>query len=225
MTGTPADPPHIPMDIAFTIDALDDAARHAWRLTAQGDWRPCRFAEPMRAGDASIVDPSGIEAWTGRRMKKDKQHGLIARDRPRRFDFLMRGIFTHAVPHRFCPAPVPDRAQLARAIRELAPGIPWLVHLDLGGVFRALDTRHARIIGNPGIAVRGEIASSADWVGPAAADNEHLVHELWHQFLAGWLEHLTTSRMGVFVPDPDKLKDECFYLEAIRDWHPERRPT
>ena len=213
------------MKLAFTIDALDDAGRHAWRLLADGGWRDCRFAESMRAGDAVIADKAEAEAWVGRRLKKDKRQGLAPRGKPGRFDFLMRGIFAHAVPHRFSPAPVPDRAQLADTVRALPPGIPWLVHLDLGGNFRALDTRKQRIIGNLDIAVRGEIASSPGWVGPNAAEDERLMREIWHQFLAGWLEHLTTARMGVFVPDADKLKEEQFYLDAIRAWQPEPPPA
>lgn len=213
------------MKLVFSIDALDDAGRHAWRLLNNGRWRTCRFAEPLQAGDAALRDRHEAESWVGRRLKKDKQQGLIPRERPGRFDFLMRGIFAHAVPHRFSSAPVPDFEQLKQTVRALAPGTPWLLHLDLAGNFRALDTRTERIIGNLSIAVRGEIASSPDYVGPKAADNETLMHEIYHQFLAGWLEHLTTSRMGVFVPDVEKLKDESFYLEGIRHWTPETPPA
>jgi len=84
-----------------------------------------------------------------------------------------------------------------------------------------MDTRGAKIIGNLDIAVRGEIASSENFVGPKASNNEAMMNPLYHQFLAGWWEHLTTAQMAVFVPDVEKLKEESFYLEKIRGWQPE----
>ena len=137
------------------------------------------------------------------------------------FDFLARGIFAHAVLHRLSAAPVPDRDQMLATIRDMQPGTPWLMYLDVAGHFRALDTLHHRIIGNLDIAVRGEIASSAEFVGPKAADDDKLTGELWRQFLGGWLEHLNTSKMAVFVPDVEKLKEEAAYLDAIRNWQHE----
>jgi hypothetical protein len=107
------------------------------------------------------------------------------------------------------------------AIAALAPGSPWLVYLDLGGNFRALDSGTASIIGNLDIAVRGDIASSPDYVGPQAAADARLMAEMHRQFLAGWLEHLKSRRLGVFVPDVEKLKDEASLRQAIDTWQPE----
>ena len=209
------------MKLCLSIDALSVAGDQAWRLQQDDSWRSCRFAEPLQQGDARITDKALAESWAGRRMKKDKEKALVPLEKPGIFDFLMRGTFAHAVMHRFSPAPLPERAQMLTCIKDHAPGKPWLLYLDTGCNFRAMDTTQARIIHNMDIAVRGEIVSSADYIGPQAIEDVKLMQELWQQFLGGWLEHLRTSRMGVFVPDAEKLQEEDFYLDAIRNWQHE----
>jgi len=49
-----------------------------------------------------------------------------------------------------------------------------------------------------------------------------MMDNLYRQFLAGWLDHLTSSNMNVFVPDIEKLKAESDYIDAISNWHPEQ---
>jgi len=209
------------MNLCFSVDALSAAGDQAWRLLANGGWRPCTYAEPLQADDARITDKATAEDWAGRRLAKDKSQGLVRKEKLGMFDFLARGIFAHAVLHRLSTAPIPDREQMLATLRNMTPGTPWLMYLDVAGHFRALDTSHSRIIGNLDIAVRGEIASSADYVGPKAAADDKLTGELWKQFLGGWLEHLTTSKMAVFIPDVEKLKEEEAYLDAIRNWQHE----
>lgn len=48
-----------------------------------------------------------------------------------------------------------------------------------------------------------------------------MMNTLYHQFLAGWDEHLQTSQMAVFIPDVGKLKEESFYADRIQNWQPE----
>ncbi len=210
------------MKLCFSIDALDAAGSHAWRLLDdEKTWRECIYAEPLNTHDARIEDKKIAENWSGCRLKKDKIYTLIRKNKAGRFDFLMRGIFAHAVLHRLSPTPIPDRQQMLNCMAKLDPGMPWLLYLDAGGNFRALDSHITRMIGNLDIAVRGEIASSEDYVGKKAVENSPLMNEIWLQFLAGWLEHLHTSNMGVFIPEVKKLKEEADYIEAIRDWQHE----
>ncbi len=210
------------MKLGLSLDALSAAGDTAWRLQADlQHWLPCPFAADLRPTDALIESPAEAGRWAGQRMKKDKALGLKPAGRPGLFDFLMRGIFTHPIVHRFSPAPIPDQTQMVEAISALAPGSPWLVYLDLGGNFRTLDSGTAPIIGNLDIAVRGDIASSPDYVGPQAASDARLMAEIHRQFLAGWLEHLKSRRLGVFVPDVEKLKDEASLRQAIDTWQPE----
>ncbi len=212
------------MKLSFTIDALSARGDKAWRLQNDMEtWRPCTYAESIQAGDAEITAREQAEPWTGRRLIADKELGLIAREKAGRFDFLMRGIFAHAVLHRMSSAPLPDRDQMLVVMRSLKPGTPWLLYLNPAGQFTSIDTRGAKIIGNLDIAVRGEIASSEDYIGPKAAGNEAMMNTLYHQFIAGWWEHLTTAQMSVFVPDADKLKEESFYIEKIEGWLPEKQ--
>jgi len=208
--------------MCFSIDALSAAGDRAWRLLEDGrHWRACTYAEAIRSGDARIADRAVAEDWAGRRLKRDRELGLTAKERPGMFDFLMRGVFAHAVLHRFSPAPLPDKSQMLDVISRLEPGTPWLVYLNPAGHFQALDTSRDAIIGNLDIAVRGEITSSAGYIGERAAGNEPLMDEIYRQFLAGWCEHLDTSNMAVFVPDAEKLKPEQTYLEHIRNWRHE----
>lgn len=208
--------------MCFSIDALSAAGDRAWRLLEDGHhWRTCIYAEVIKSGDARIADRAIAEDWAGRRLKRDKELGLVPKDRPGMFDFLMRGIFAHAVLHRFSPAPVPDKSQMLDLIGRLEPGTPWLVYLNPAGHFHALDTSRDGILGNLDIAVRGEIASSVGYIGNQAAKNARLMGEIYRQFLAGWCEHLDTSKMAVFVPDAEKLKSEQDYLEYIRNWQHE----
>ncbi len=206
--------------LCYTIDALSDSGKHAWRLQEDGSWRSCRYGEPLKQGDKRITDVDEAEQWAGQRLKKTSDGQLKPAGQPGKFDFWVRGIFAHAVPHRFHAPSLPQKDDLIRVVASLTPGIPWLVYLDADGRFRALDSRSEPIIGNLDIAVRGEIASSPEYVGPDAACNEQNMSQLYAQFLGGWLEHLNTGRMGVFVPDPEKTKDAESYIEALNAWHP-----
>jgi len=210
------------MKLFFTIDALSARGDKAWRLQSDMEsWRPSTYAEAIQAGDAEITTREQAESWTGRRLVADKEFGLIAKEKAGRFDFLMRGIFAHAVLHRMSAAPLPNKDQMLDVMKSLKPGIPWLLYLNPAGHFFGMDTRGAKIIGNLDIAVRGEIASSEDYIGTKAAENESMMNTLYHQFIAGWWEHLTTAQMAVFVPDADKLREESFYIEKIENWLPE----
>lgn len=210
------------MNLFFTIDALSAKGDRAWRLLEDGrSWRPATYAEPFRNGDARVSERGSADDWVGRRLIADKESGLVAKEKAGTFDFLMRGIFAHAVLHRLSSAPLPDKAQMLNVVESLQPGTPWLMYLNPAGQFTAMDTRGAKIIGNLDIAVRGEIASSEDYVGPKAAADTSMMNPLYQQFLAGWWEHLTTAQMAVFVPDAVKLKEESFYSEKIKGWQPE----
>ena len=209
------------MNLCFSIDALSASGGHAWRLLEDESWRPCSYAEPLKTGDARIDEKRVAEQWSGRRLIKDKERGLLPQQKAGRFDFLMRGIFAHAVLHRFSPAPIPDKGQMQACVAAQSPGTPWLVFLNVSGHFAALDTSKTSIISNLDIAVRGEIASSPDFIGARASQDEKMMDELYRQFLGGWLEHLKSSNMNIFIPDPEKLAPDEQMLEAIRGWRHE----
>jgi len=205
----------------YSIDALSVSGDKAWRLQDDESWRPCTYGEALQPHDLRITDNAKAEYWVGRRLKKDKQGMLMPQQKAGRFDFLMRGIFAHAVIHHMQETPLPDRSDMEACIAAQTPGTPWLLYLDPDARFRSLDSGHEPIIGNLDIAVRGEIASSPDYVGPQAVTNAVLMDNTWRQFLGGWLDHLKSSNMNVFVPDIEKLKEESDYLDAIHHWQHE----
>jgi len=209
------------MNICFSIDALSPSGAKAWRLQENQHWRECIYAEPLQAGDARITNKADAEVWLNLRLKQDKETVLRVQKKAGRFDFLMRGIFAHAVLHRISSAPLPDKDQMIDCFRQLEPGTAWLVYLNVAGQFKAINTTTTSIISNLDIAVRGEIASSEDYVGSKAAANTLMMDQHYHQFLAGWLEHLSSSNMHVFVPDIEKLKALDDYINAINNWQPE----
>jgi len=210
------------MKLAFSMDALDAAGSRAWRLQADKQhWRSCIYAEPMQNQDARLEDRVAAETLHGRRMKRDKEAGLIIREKPGAFDFLMRGIFTHAVLHRFSATPIPDKEQMMDTIGKLEAATPWLLYVDVAGHFKALDTTCEPIIGNLRIAVRGEIASAEAYVGKLAAANEAMMDLQYRQFLGGWLGHLRSGNMAVFIPDAEKTDTQENYLSRINDWQHE----
>jgi len=208
------------MNVCYSIDALSPSGSKAWRLQENGSWRPCTYAEPLQDGDARITDKETAEYWSGQRLKKDRQHGLKPVGKAGTFDFWMRDVFAHAVTHHLAAPPIPSREEMIEQIASLQPGRPWLLYLDVQGHFHALDSECETIIGNVDIAVRGDIASSPDYVGPAAVGREHFIDETYRQFLAGWLEHLNTANIGIFVPDVEKLEDEASYIRRIEQWAP-----
>ncbi|MDQ6975984.1 MAG: hypothetical protein Q9M22_05385 [Mariprofundaceae bacterium] len=209
------------MKYYFSIDALPASGHAAWRLQIDGvTWRDAVFAEPLQANDYRIFEPSKATIWHGRRLKQVKGQ-LQVQPKPGRFDFLTRGIFSHAVLHRCSVAAIPDLTQMQDVIRQHAPHTAWLLYLNIAGQFMMLDTQVMPIIGNLSIAVRGEIASSSAYIGALAADNKTLVRGLFHQFLAGWWQHLNTSRMGVFVPDVSTLRPLEEYIAHIDGWEAE----
>jgi len=210
------------MKLCFSVDALSSAGDHAWRLLEDGKhWRPSSFAEALQPGDGKLTDRETLQAWVGRRLRSDKEFCLIPKDKPGRFDFFMRGIFAHAIIHRLSSAPLPDREDLIQCMASSTPGTAWLIYLDLAGHFKALDTNKNRIIGNLDIAVRGEVASAEAYVGKEAASKAAYVDGLYHQFLAGWWEHLNSRRLSVFVPDTEKLEELDQIRQKILDWEPE----
>ena len=209
------------MKLYFSIDALSPAGDQAWRLQKNDSWRLATYAEPLQDTDAHITDREVAEAWAGRRMQKDKDTVLIPKQKAGMFDFLMRGIYAHAVLHRLSDAPLPDKAQMIQLTESLTPGTAWLIYLNVAGQFTAIDSNNSKIIGNLDIAVRGEIASSPDYIGPDAVANEALMETHYRQFLEGWLEHLTTSNMGIFVPDIEKLNEKEVIITHIRQWQHE----
>lgn len=210
------------MKLFFTIDALSARGDKAWRLQSDMEtWRTSTYSEAVQEGDAEVSQREKADDWTGRRLIKDKELGLIAKQKAGKFDFLMRGIFAHAVLHRLSAAPLPDKEQMLAEMSSLKPGTAWLLYLNVAGQFSSLNSNTDKIIGNLDIAVRGEIASSEDYIGPKAAENEPMMNTLYHQFLAGWDEHLQTSQMSVFIPNAEKLKEESFYADRIQNWQPE----
>ncbi len=209
------------MKLGFTIDALSAAGDAAWRLQKDGSFRPCTFAEDYQPNDALIENIAEVRDWAGRRLKKDRDKVLRKYEKPGMFDFLMRGIFAHAVVHRFSSASIPDKQQFVDLVRASSPGTPWLIHLDLAGHFRAIDTSRTSIMGNPAIAVRAEIASSEEFTGPIAASNDKMMEEIYRQFLEGWYEHLKSRKTGVFVPDAEKLREKANLIADIERWQHE----
>jgi len=207
--------------VCFSIDALSPSGAKAWRLLEKNSWRPCVYAEALQDGDARIVDKQSAEAWLNIKLKKHQELGLSPQQKAGRFDFLMRGIYAHAVLHRLSAAPVPDKTQMLACVATLQSGTSWLVYLNVAGQFKVLDTSQTSIVANLDIAVRGEIASSADYIGAKAAANDQLMDNNYRQFLAGWLEHLKSSNMNVFIPDLEKLKEHEDTIEAINHWQHE----
>jgi len=206
------------MKFCFSIDALSPAGDKAWRLQDDNTWRACLYAESLKGSDAHIAEQTVAQDWAGRRMQKDKDVGLIAKNKAGMFDILMRGIYAHAVLHRLSAPALPDKTQMIEKLASLEVGTAWLLYLNIAGQFEALDVNQDKIIHNLSIAVRGEIASSAEYIGEKAAQNTDLMDSTYHQFLGGWVEHLNTSNMGVFVPDVEKLQPIEEYEQAILDW-------
>jgi len=209
------------MKLCFSIDALSPAANKAWRLQANDTWRPIQYAEALQAGDATIDKTEVAESWVARRMQQDQDMGLIAKEKMGMFDFLSRSIYAHAVLHRLSDAPIPQRSQMIEVVASLTVGTAWLLYLNPAGQFTALDSNAEKIIGNLNIAVRGEIASSETYIGVLASQNENLMDVTYRQFLEGWLEHLKTSNMSIFVPDVEKLNEKDEILEKIQQWQHE----
>lgn len=209
------------MKLCFSIDALSPAADQAWRLQTNQTWRIIQYAEALQPSDEQVLKPSVAENWLGRRMQKDHDVGLIAKNKSGMFDFLSRAIYAHAVLHRLSAAPIPNFTQMIEIIANLTVGTAWLLYLNPAGQFVALDSNAAKIIGNLDIAVRGEIASSENYIGSLASQNETLMTVTYRQFLEGWLEHLNTSNMAIFVPDVEKLNKKEDVLDNIQQWQHE----
>ncbi|MDQ6977285.1 MAG: hypothetical protein Q9M75_04155 [Ghiorsea sp.] len=206
------------MKLFFSVDALSLLGNQAWRLQDDKTWRDCEFGEDLKEGDAKLTDKEEVRNWVNIRLSKDKETGLKVKGKSGMFDFLMRGIFAHVIVHRLSPAPVPNKDIMIQTIAQAEVGTPWLLYLDLAGNFRMLHSEQTPIIANPDIAVRGEIASSAGFIGEEAVKNTEMMDALYHQFVAGWLMHLETRRLSVFVPDTEDIRplDEC--IEKIQAW-------
>jgi len=211
------------MHILFTLDALVDSGKQAWRLKAdRQQWRTALFAEDVHADDAMFGDEGEVRSQLGLRMVNDPSLGLIPQGKVGMFDFLQRGIFTHAVVHRMGCAPLPDRDQMIATITAMEPGEAQLLHLDLGAVFRsrlAIDLVH-----NLAIAVRGEVASSERYIGSKAAANMDYIDALWQQFVAGWWLHLVSRRINCFIPNLEQSPPVNESLAKISQFEPELMP-
>ncbi len=209
------------MNILFSIDALSLVGDKAWRLQDDDTWRDCSFGENLKDGDAKISAKDEVRAWVNIRLVKDKEVGLKVKGKSGIFDFLMRGIFSHVIVHRLSPAPIPNKDLMIQTIAQAEIGTPWLLYLDLAGNFRMLHSEETPIIANPDIAVRGEIASSEGYIGEKAAQNTEMMDMLYHQFVAGWLAHLETKRLSVFIPETKEIRPLDVCIEKIQAWEHE----
>ncbi|MDX8410096.1 MAG: hypothetical protein R8J84_08690 [Mariprofundales bacterium] len=211
------------MNIAFTLDALSDSGKHAWRLLEDGKtWRKTVFAADVVLGDALITDDKILRPQIGRRLVKSRHTGLTSKEKLGIFNFMQRGIFSHAILHRFSAAPIPDPQQMIDTLRQMKPDTAQLLYLDLGGAFRSRDATD--LVDNPAIAVRGEIASSAQFIGEQAAANHAYTDNLWQQFIAGWWQHLANRRINGFIPDLERCPTVEKALTAIQQFEPEATP-
>ncbi len=210
------------MKLCFSVDALSLLGNKAWRLQKNNTWRPCKFAEDLQSGDTKLTNKQEVGQWFSVRLQKDKELGLKPKGKAGIFDFMMRGIFSHVIVHRLSPAPVPNKNDMMQVIAQAEVGTPWLLYLDLSGNFRMLHSEQTPIMTNPDIAVRGEIASAAGFIGKEAVQNTAMMNTLYHQFVAGWLMHLETRRLSVFIPDTEDIRPLGECIEKIKAWQHER---
>ncbi len=213
------------MKLFFSVGAMPQVGKKAWRLQDDGTWRSCTPGEPLKEHDAKLTDKKEVSNWINVRLVEDKETGLKAKGKVRLFDFFVSGILSYVTVHRLSPAPVPDKAQMINAIAQAEVGKPWLLYIDLAGNFRMLNSDETPIIANPDIAVRGEIASSQAFIGKQAAQNTEKMDELYLQFIAGWLTHLETRRLSVFIPETKDIHSLEDCIEKIKAWKHEELPN
>jgi len=210
------------MKMAFSLDALSSSAQKAWRLKQDQQWLPCTFAQDVEANDLLITQKNAVKPWQGKRLKQSKQ-GMVISEKAGFFDFLMRGIFIHPTLHRFSPAPLPSKENIIHCIHTATANKAQLLHLNLAGQFQLLDIAKHNIIANLDIAVRGDIASSSEYLG-ATVKLESL-DTLYLQFLSGWLEHLQKKRLGIFIPELRKTQPEDELMHDILNWQAQPLPS
>lgn len=206
------------MNIFFSVGAMPQVGKKAWRLQDDDTWRRCTFGENLKEHDAKITDKEEVRNWINIRLVEDKKTGLKVKGKVRLFDFFISGILSHVTVHRLSSAPIPDKVQMIKAIAQAEVGTPWLLYIDLAGNFRMLNSETTPIIANPDIAVRGEIASSEAYIGEQAAQDSKKMDELYLQFIAGWLTHLDTRRLSVFIPETKDIHSLEDCLEKIQAW-------
>ena len=206
------------MNIVFSVGAMPQVGNKAWRLQDDNTWRPCTFGEDLREHDAKLTDKDEVRGWVNVRLVEDKKTGLKVKGKTGLLDFFVSGILSFVVVHRLSPAPIPDKAQMIKTIAQAEVGKPWLLYIDIAGSFRLLDSEETPIIANPDIAVRGEIASSEAFIGEHAAQDEEKMDELYLQFIAGWLTHLQTRRLSVFIPEIKDIHSLEDCMKKIQAW-------
>ena len=209
------------MNIVFSVGAMPQVGKKAWRLQDDNTWRRCTMGENLKKHDAKLTDKKEISNWINVRLVEDKETGLKVKGKVRLFDFFISGILSYVTVHRFSPAPIPDKNQMINTIAQAEVGTPWLLYIDLAGNFRMLNSEETPIIANPDIAVRGEIASSEAFIGNQAAQNTEKMDELYLQFIAGWLTHLQTRRLSVFIPETKDIHSLEDSIEKIQAWRHE----
>lgn len=210
------------MNIVFSVGAMPQVGKKAWRLQDDNTWRRCTMGENLKKHDAKLTDKKEISNWINVRLVEDKETGLKVKGKVRLFDFFISGILSYVTVHRFSPAPIPDKNQMINTIAQAEVGTPWLLYIDLAGNFRMLNSEETPIIANPDIAVRGEIASSEAFIGNQAAQNTEKMDELYLQFIAGWLTHLQTRRLSVFIPETKDIHSLEDCIEKIHAWQHEQ---
>ncbi len=211
------------MNYGFSIDALSASGKQAWRLQTgpKQQWQACVFAAKLRPSDACIESKQEAQNWIGCRFKKDDKYGLIKSKKTGVFDFLSRGIFGHAILHRFSIAAMPSFEQMQEAIGQANPGTASLPYLSPAGHFAILDSQQTPIIGNLDIAVRADIASDPAFIGKQAVKNTAAMQLLYQQFMFAWLQHLQSGRMGLYIPASEGLTPLKKILKSIDHWQAE----
>lgn len=190
----------------FTIDA-EDNLYHQYRLQQCGQWRSLeKGAWAFSEGDLLYKDFVDTVSHSTQESLVELG-GKLFMANPKILELGMEyaNVFVRAHhsqrPRKF------SRPELEQLIREGDDSRLNVLVLAVDGRFSLMDAVGVDLRYHP-VAVRHEAWCEGNgYVGPeAAADTSH-VSETYVDMLQGWLEHLQTGRMDVFVDMPASLRE------------------
>ena len=180
----------------YTIDASTRFYKE-FRLTSISTWRELDGYPGISSDDHIVFDSKDTLDYYKEGVVS--MGGETYRANPKELNFSDQYVvFIYPVFHRF---EVPRKFSMQEMREVIASGddseLNSLV-LDLNGRFSFMNTNLA--MRNPNVAVRNEaFAPGNGYVGVGASEDRSFVGETYLGMLEGWLTHLKTGKLEVFV--------------------------
>lgn len=201
----------------FTL-LLENGLFERWRLQKDETFRKINDNDPVIDLDRRFTMPAELLKYhqpnyritlDGKAVTANRTEGRLGEE-----SYSLSGI-----AHRQERVIIPHEQELKSVLRNGDDSETSTLILSLDGRFELLPRVHINVVGNPSWAVRYETFDGGnDYVGPDAADDEDHVSQVYVAMLGGWVDHVLSGRLNVYV-DGSCGQSEAELRETLIEWN------